>query len=414
MVNFSTGFSASCQERWLLLFWLFFFHSVASAIELDEVKAHSYLGEPLRVDIFLHAQDNTEAEKSEIQLANKAEYEQQKLDWTPALETLKLSAEDTKKDRLAVRVNSSEKIDFPYLTFLMKWQNGEKKIFQPVTVLLDPPPASPMHSSSNVTEGHPPTPNSVSWYGPIRAGESLWSVVKRLYAIDSKPALDQMMQRILVANPTAFGAGDINKLLEGKKLTLPGSPPKSPLFEKKDGGEALNLPPAEREETLRHVQESLTNAAPEKRMAALEMPPPNIAEKPQLKLVTDTPFLSDTKQSNPEVSENVITSIAHLSEQVISSETALEVLRLENQALRNELNNLNDRFTALQSAVQATSAALMAIQSNPTKNQPNGHPPQENASLLADVWQIILFFILVGIIVLLVMRVLALTRGSPL
>ncbi|MSR13361.1 MAG: hypothetical protein EXR86_02135 [Gammaproteobacteria bacterium] len=57
-------------------------------------------------------------------------------------------------------------------------------------------------------------------YGPVRAGDSLWSIAKQL---EGNGNLQSLMQKILSANPAAFVDGDMNRLKSGVILTLPGS-----------------------------------------------------------------------------------------------------------------------------------------------------------------------------------------------
>ena len=56
-------------------------------------------------------------------------------------------------------------------------------------------------------------------YGPVKPGETLWSIAKHVGATDVTAFMDQ----VLIANPDAFAGGDRNRLKIGAILHLPGS-----------------------------------------------------------------------------------------------------------------------------------------------------------------------------------------------
>jgi pilus assembly protein FimV len=83
--------------------------------------------------------------------------------------------------------------------------------------------------STRVVTRVPPTkPNALlsdipansARYGPVRAGETLWSIANQVAGNESVHA---RMDRIHAANPTAFINGDINRLKLGATLLLPAN-----------------------------------------------------------------------------------------------------------------------------------------------------------------------------------------------
>lgn len=87
------------------------------------------------------------------------------------------------------------------------------------------------------TIAHPTVGDHQSSYGPVRAGDNVWSIARRVARGDPTLAL---MKAIHAANPTAFIHGDINRLKVGVTLSIPASNvqrPSSPVIDAKILGE---------------------------------------------------------------------------------------------------------------------------------------------------------------------------------
>jgi Tfp pilus assembly protein FimV len=131
----------------------------------------------------------------------------------------------------AVVVTSSQPIDFEVLALRLRLRDGKQSLVRHFELTIPAPlaraeratptrratrakaattqPASP--ATSIVTDGE---------YGPVRAGQTLWGIVKETGLAHGGDG-QALMRAIVAANPAAFVGGDAARLRVGARLRLP-------------------------------------------------------------------------------------------------------------------------------------------------------------------------------------------------
>ena len=96
---------------------------------------------------------------------------------------------------------------------------------EPAVAPASPPPAEPVAAPTPAApaaspESIPASPPRQDNYGPVRAGETLWSIAEFARPDDSI-SVNQVMLALQQANPDAFIGSNINRLKKGAVLRLP-------------------------------------------------------------------------------------------------------------------------------------------------------------------------------------------------
>ncbi len=226
------------------------FPGVAFGLALGEIKLNSALNEPLDAEIEIQAAAADELENLSARIAPRETFERYGLDRPDFLTGLVFKvARAGGRDILQVR--SRQPVAEPFVTFLVEAQWHRGRLLREYTVLLDPPVFMPVPESATRAPASAPvftprtapaarpverpaprqasrpaprrfaaTPVSYSGdYGPIRRGETLWSIAERLRA-DSGFTMNQIMVAIYRANQGEF-LGNINLMKEGSVLRIP-------------------------------------------------------------------------------------------------------------------------------------------------------------------------------------------------
>lgn len=222
----------------------------AYAAGLGRLTVQSALGQPLRAEVEVTSVTREEAGSLAVRLASQSAFRQANLEFNPALSALRFDIDRRGENNFVVRISSLNPINEPYLDLLLEltWATG--RVLREYTVLLDPPAlrAAP-DVMAPVTTARPaaptplpaPAPASVAAApaaatpaaaGPapapapapaetytVKAGDTLGKIARQ-----NKPAnvsLDQMLVALFRANPNAFVANNMNRLLAGRTLTIP-------------------------------------------------------------------------------------------------------------------------------------------------------------------------------------------------
>ncbi|MCA1790575.1 MAG: hypothetical protein LC667_12180 [Thioalkalivibrio sp.] len=208
-----------------------------ASVSLGEIEVRSYLNQPLQAQIRVQGSALTD-EDLEIRLAPEEAYRRAGLTRGAVPADLAIQLEGTGTSRI-VRLSTERPVREPYVGLLLEARWGAGRVLREYTILLDPPVAfAPERSVAPVisrpAEPTPrpttaPTPTARTEFGPrpvagtyytVRPGDSLGAIVRRHGYTDV--TTEQAMLAILESNPRAFIGGNVNQLLAGAQLTMPG------------------------------------------------------------------------------------------------------------------------------------------------------------------------------------------------
>ncbi|MDB5968095.1 MAG: FimV N-terminal protein [Hydrocarboniphaga sp.] len=221
------------------------FCTAAYSLGLGEIQVASHLNQALSATIPLTSLSQDEAEGLRVQLASPADFEKAGVERGDYLSSLKFSVIGSK-----VRISSDEIAREPFIALLVEARAGNSRVLRGYSVLLDLPPSGPNAPESGAaapgrvyetakagsfapadvptTDDAVPTSDAAASaqqqqprsYGPIRSGQTFWSVASKLRPDPSLVSMDQTMLALYTANPQAF-IGGINGLLIGSVLRVP-------------------------------------------------------------------------------------------------------------------------------------------------------------------------------------------------
>lgn len=204
----------------------------ARALGVYEPEVHSYLGEPLEVQVRV-AQDGIAAGGAlKVRVAPPAVHQSAGYAYPYDL-GLEISLVE-REGRTQVLITSAGPVFEPLVSFLLELYDGRGRLMREISIFLDPPPAvrparserrvaeeAPVLRTGSVSEStrHPGGGTSRNRYGPVESGETLSIIAARLRR---PPGVDlgQMMNVLFAENPHAFG-GSMDLLLEGAMLSVP-------------------------------------------------------------------------------------------------------------------------------------------------------------------------------------------------
>lgn len=254
--------------------------SSAAALGLGEIDVKSALNQRFAAVIPLAAVSAEEAESAQVSLASYAEFQRAGLERSEYLSSLRFAVR-TDGGAPRIEVSSAQIAREPFVNFLVEVRSQGNRLLREYTVLLDPPGFQPAPSAPVVAtaparpaavapvapapapvapapkpaaaapkpatpeffetseesaarpgtpaQQAPATPAPVSEppaaagpggdsYGPVKAGETFWSIASSLR--DPSATMPQMLLAIYEANRGAFDGG-INGLRIGSSLQIP-------------------------------------------------------------------------------------------------------------------------------------------------------------------------------------------------
>ncbi len=224
---------------------MLFVPTLVSAVGLGSVRTYSHLNEKLRAEIPVLSVKKKG--RMTVALANSAEFSKRGVQRSDVLNQLNFSLVE-RGGRYYVNVSSKKQIAAPYLNFILSLSTPEGIVSREYAIFLDPASAStskkkrPNKSSashspyrskktahaSRTKAKRQPVSNQKSSagtpvaslkggkYGPVRKGETLWSIASYTRPSTSVPVRD-MVAAIKRANPRTLSRG----LPAGVMLTIP-------------------------------------------------------------------------------------------------------------------------------------------------------------------------------------------------
>ncbi|MDH4274004.1 MAG: hypothetical protein OEW08_03085 [Gammaproteobacteria bacterium] len=235
----------------------------ANALSLDsEVRVRTFIGQPLRAEIYIPTATKAELDTLQINLAPGREYTNLGLEYLALLDRLQFHVERRPDGTALIAIDTPTSIFEPALPIVLevKWSGGH--LMREYAIALDLPKVqvqeqrnAPNNNNGNTTKplaqtlSNPSLPSTApitnggtendkpasnpqrankkvnprlhdGQYGPIGTDETLSEIAQNVRP-DPKISLPQMIIGLYNANPDAFVDGDINRLKEGEHLALP-------------------------------------------------------------------------------------------------------------------------------------------------------------------------------------------------
>ena len=325
----------------------------AHSLGVGEIKLHSALNQKLNAEIALSLSAGEYLDDIHVTLATSDQFEKLGITWSYFISKLKFKPIVKSNGKVVIQVTSDLVLQEPILDFLLEvsWPNGE--IFKEYTVLVDPPvvyqknitntPSVPAVKQKKNIKRSAPAPvkqNDFSSlavkgeYGPTSRSDSLWTVAKKINKY-SDVSVEQMMMALHKANPTAFYKNNVNALMEGKTLKIPGK------------AEIVKL-----SKKQAHAQFQRQMAVWEGRAVA---EPVIVSEpEPQVQEPSDT----NTKLTLVSPNKEEITQSAPLT----ANATETEKLARKKEQLQERLANLEKQFTIMQEMIAIKDQQLAVMQ----------------------------------------------------
>ena len=358
------------------LFRLFLFLSLlaplaSQAVTLGEARVKSFLNQPLNVEIDLIGLAAGQHEDLRLRIANDRHFKRLGIGYTQFLNTLAFDVAQS-DGRWIVRARSTRPVTEPFLDFplQMTWPGGQ--LVKQYTLLLDPPrriqparaartsraaPASkPSASSASVDPGN---------YGPVRSGETLWPIAKKL-----KPrgiTTRQMAMALLRANPQAFIDGNVNKLRAGATLTIP----QRAFIEQLDAAAARTQFNAQTRAWQAPIATSPRPVEAPVTRAPVLQPEPEVAAKEEEKAPASKPEdeapVSEAQlrivTADKKIPDAPIGTQQDLQKQLLVTMEEIESNRITTEGIEARLARMETELTRMQKLVELKDAQIAALQS---------------------------------------------------
>lgn len=322
------------------------------AIELGAPSIRSFLGQPLDVRIVVEDADPESMQGALVSLAPVSEWVRSGLSLLPNDLTLKVTFEE-EGDNIFVSLKSDQAIREPVLQVLLNLQiTGQNVDSKPFILFLDPAPGARQARVTRNTNlrsrrnqsgpstvlsspaSKPPPASSVTTssrvdvsgqtYGPVREGETMWGIAESIaQQVGFTP--QQIMLALQQANPDALeDPSNVNTLLSNVTLHLPN---------------VSTMARTDHEEALTLIEDQNRAWRAGERGARLEL----------------LRGSADSKLS-VESGDNVLAMrISRLEEELIAA-------RRENEALRDQVGQLENTVSERETELSISSRSLSDLQ----------------------------------------------------
>jgi pilus assembly protein FimV len=229
------------------------FSPAASALGLGALEVESNLGQSLRATAPVHLGSGESVTNLEASLASQADYQMVGKPRQPIVDAVDIKLRDGRTPTLVL--TSSRPIQDPLFEVLVRVGDGSNQVLKLFTVALDPAQATPPQSQKRPAPSGQTAPSesrlqtrelpsearqkaetgpavdrpevhaTEGWakrdkYGPVRQGDTLSTIVRRL-RLDTSVPLESAVVATWKANPEAFIDGNMNLLRQGAVLEVP-------------------------------------------------------------------------------------------------------------------------------------------------------------------------------------------------
>lgn len=242
--------------------WALALPGLAAALGAGDYELHSYLNEPLKLQVSLTDVGDLTEEQLRVGLASDADYQRAGLDREALHGELRFAVELRGDGTGVLTISTRQPVREPFLSFLVDYLWPSGRLLREYTVLLDPPsyaagfrapsvsapassapaaqasqapattappasdtpatavprpPSAPTAGRSTESDSRPASPRRTR---TVRAQDTLWRIASESRP-DSSVSVQQMMIVIQEMNPDAFINGNLNLVREGAVLELP-------------------------------------------------------------------------------------------------------------------------------------------------------------------------------------------------
>ncbi len=237
--------------------WALCVPGLAAALGVGEYELHSYLNEPLNMEVSLTDLRDLTEEELLVNLAADKDFERAGVERQAMHADLRFNIDLRPDGTGVVTITTRQPVREPYVSFLVEYLWPTGRLLREYTVLLDPPsyaagfnePVAPARQQQPQSAPQPPAqqparqatrplatadapaPSAPSTYRPadssgprrthtVRADETLWRIASQNRPTGSV-SVQQMMVVIQQMNQDAFINGNVNLVREGAVLRLP-------------------------------------------------------------------------------------------------------------------------------------------------------------------------------------------------
>lgn len=233
--------------------WALCVPGLAAALGVGEYELHSYLNEPLNMEVSLTDLRGLTEEELRVSLAGEADFDRAGVERQAMHADLRFNIDLRPNGTGVVTITTRQPVREPYVSFLVEYLWPTGRLLREYTVLLDPPsyaagfnqPVAPARqqqppstaqqparqATRPLATADAPAPAAPSSYRPadssgprrthtVRADETLWRIASQNRPTGSV-SVQQMMVVIQQMNQDAFINGNVNLVREGAVLRLP-------------------------------------------------------------------------------------------------------------------------------------------------------------------------------------------------
>ncbi|ROO22394.1 FimV/HubP family polar landmark protein, partial [Salinisphaera orenii] len=270
----------------------------AFALGFGDLRLESALNEPLDARVALTALSADEADTLSVRVAPPAMFERFGIERTALADDIRIDVTATGSGQAQARLTTRAPVREPFVRVLLEARTDGGRALREYTVLLDPPGRAPAAAGRSAPpnrraparrEARTPVESvsdpttaagrdTAESYGPIRSGDTLFSIAARLRYPDV--TREQMQVALYRENPQAFGKS-MNVLRRGATLSVPGraevaaidaSAARSTIRTERPSSEPAPTAAAENGDTPAAAED----AAPSSNRARLRLQPPSV------------------------------------------------------------------------------------------------------------------------------------------
>lgn len=194
---------------------------IAAALNLGEIQSTTRLGQPLDAYIDLYAAPGERAAPMRASVLPDL-FQRDDSELRGILAQIQARVIHTEQGYSYVHLRSGAPMELPALAFRLRLATDAGAILRHYTLSFAPTAQPrPRPIARRATTAAPPQAATIAGagsYGPVRSGEALWTIAKRLSGGVNTQAL---VATLHAANPSAFIGGDINRLKVGVVLSVP-------------------------------------------------------------------------------------------------------------------------------------------------------------------------------------------------
>lgn len=346
----------------------------SAALGLGGIRSQTALNDLFVGEIDLFDVEPDELDTVKVVLAPAEDFSKAGADRHHFLTQLRFKPQVSPQGRTIIRATSPEPVREPFLDFLIQvtWPKG--RLVKEYTVLLDPPvttnrlpppieraavsrrSSASVRSSLQATAPPIPSPQAAGVpegvdtsafplrYGPIKSGEGLWRIARRL--APSGATVAQTAMALYRNNQRAFIRGDINKVKLGARLEIPTA---AELY-------ALDAKGAEREFKAA-LSGGRVTAAPITDVAAA------VVSEDQLKIAAAAAPEAGTQATTlPREAGEIEPELGVIQTDLILVQEAGESTRQETQELRGRVLELETQLEDIRRLLQLRNEQLAQLQ----------------------------------------------------